>query len=203
MRTFRIRKTLAVAWPILTNGEEQDLAGRDLTLLLVDPEEEEVQLAIERTEGNVLFTHILPYHQQRTGVYCLTLIEGFGTDSQAIVDHIAAVELTDSSATEEPGTSEDIAAAELFLGSGSMAVGTQGLPGPQGEPGPEGPAGPQGPKGETGAQGPQGEPGTSGGLLFPTMNFDAETGILTIRGLKQEVERISYNEETAELVIKL
>lgn len=203
MRKIRIGKSLAIAWPILTNGEEADLAGRDITLLVVNPDEQEQQLDIERTEGNVLFTHILPAHQGRTGVYCLTLVEGYGTDNQAIVDHIAAFELTDSTATEDPGTSEDIAAAELFLGSGSLAVGTQGLPGPQGEPGPEGPAGPQGAQGETGEQGPQGNPGTSGGMLFPTMNFDAETGILTIRGLKQEVERINYNEETAELVIKL
>ena len=45
--------------------------------------------------------------------------------------------------------------------------------------------------------------GVSGGMLFPTMNFDPETGTLTIRGLQQEVDRISYNEETAELIIRL
>jgi hypothetical protein len=45
--------------------------------------------------------------------------------------------------------------------------------------------------------------GVSGGMLFPTMDFDPETGILTIRGLQQEVDRISYNEETAELIIRL
>ena len=49
-------------------------------------------------------------------------------------------------------------------------------------------------------RGPQ---GISGGLLFPSMNFDAETGYLTIRGLQQEVERISYDEETAELVVRM
>lgn len=45
--------------------------------------------------------------------------------------------------------------------------------------------------------------GVSGGMLFPTMDFDPETGTLTIRGLQQEVDRISYNEETAELIIRL
>ena len=45
--------------------------------------------------------------------------------------------------------------------------------------------------------------GVSGGMLFPTMDFDPETGILTIRGLQQEVDRISYNEETAQLSIRL
>lgn len=43
--------------------------------------------------------------------------------------------------------------------------------------------------------------GVSGGLLFPEMNFDPETGILTIRGLQQEVDRIRYDYDTAELII--
>ena len=45
--------------------------------------------------------------------------------------------------------------------------------------------------------------GVSGGMLFPVMNFDPATGILTISGLQQEVQRISYDEETAELIIRL
>ena len=45
--------------------------------------------------------------------------------------------------------------------------------------------------------------GVSGGMLFPTMDFDPETGILTIRGLQQEVDRIRYDYETAELIITL
>lgn len=51
--------------------------------------------------------------------------------------------------------------------------------------------------------GPEGPEGPSGGMLFPTMSFNPETGILTVRGLQQEVQRISYNEETAELIIRL
>ncbi len=43
--------------------------------------------------------------------------------------------------------------------------------------------------------------GVSGGMLFPVMNFDPATGILTIRGLQQEVDRIRYDYETAELII--
>ena len=43
--------------------------------------------------------------------------------------------------------------------------------------------------------------GVSGGMLFPTMEFDPETGILTISGLQQEVDRIRYDYETAELII--
>ena len=58
-------------------------------------------------------------------------------------------------------------------------------------------------KGTPGAQGPQGEPGISGGMLFPTFDFDSAAGILTISGLAQEVSRISYNEQTGQLIIRL
>ena len=43
--------------------------------------------------------------------------------------------------------------------------------------------------------------GISGGMLFPAMNFDPATGILTISGLQQEVDRIRYDYDTAELII--
>jgi hypothetical protein len=43
--------------------------------------------------------------------------------------------------------------------------------------------------------------GVSGGMLFPVMNFEPETGILTISGLQQEVDRIRYDYATAELII--
>ena len=81
--------------------------------------------------------------------------------------------------------------------------GPQGPQGPQGEQGPVGPQGPQGEQGPQGIQGEQGPEGPSGGMLFPTMSFNPETGILTVRGLAQEVQRISYDEETAELIIRL
>jgi hypothetical protein len=81
--------------------------------------------------------------------------------------------------------------------------GPEGPQGPQGEQGPVGPQGPQGEQGPQGIQGEQGPEGPSGGMLFPTMSFNPETGILTVRGLAQEVQRISYDEETAELIIRL
>lgn len=43
--------------------------------------------------------------------------------------------------------------------------------------------------------------GVSGGMLFPVMSFDPATGILTISGLQQEIDRIRYDYETAELII--
>jgi hypothetical protein len=60
--------------------------------------------------------------------------------------------------------------------------------------------GPQGPQGPEGPQGPQ---GVSGGFLFPVMNFNPETGVLTISGLEQEIDRVRYDYATAELIIRL
>lgn len=54
-----------------------------------------------------------------------------------------------------------------------------------------------------GEPGPQGIPGVSGGMLFPKMDYDADTGELVITGLEAEVDRISFDEETGELVITL
>lgn len=79
----------------------------------------------------------------------------------------------------------------------------EALRGPAGSVGPQGPQGPQGEQGQQGEKGEKGDTGASGGLLFPSMNFNPETGVLVIRGLKQEVDRIDYDEETGELIIKL
>ena len=90
----------------------------------------------------------------------------------------------------DPGKSAyEIAVEHGYVGTEEEWL--QSLHGAQGEQGPEGP------------QGPQGEPGVSGGMLFPVMDFDAETGVLTISGLEQEIDRVRYDETTAELVIRL
>ncbi len=58
-------------------------------------------------------------------------------------------------------------------------------------------------KGADGERGDKGDTGLSGGFLFPTMNFDPDTGELTIRGLDQEIDRVYYDEATAELVVRV
>lgn len=79
----------------------------------------------------------------------------------------------------------------------------KGEKGDKGDQGIQGEQGPQGIQGEKGDKGDKGDDGASGGMLFPSMNFNAEDGILTITGLKQEVERISYDEENGVLTITL
>lgn len=79
----------------------------------------------------------------------------------------------------------------------------KGEKGDKGDQGAQGEQGPQGIQGEKGDKGDKGNDGASGGMLFPKMDFNAEDGILTITGLKQEVERISYDEENGVLTITL
>ena len=66
-----------------------------------------------------------------------------------------------------------------------------------------GPTGPAGRDGVDGKDGKDGEPGPSGGFLYPVMRYDADTGVLIISGLAQEVNRIRFDEETGELIIRL
>lgn len=58
-------------------------------------------------------------------------------------------------------------------------------------------------KGDKGDTGATGATGVSGGFLFPVMNFDPDTGVLTISGLEQEIDRVRYDEATGELIIRL
>ena len=98
-------------------------------------------------------------------------------------------------------------AALFFFAKGDKGEkGDQGEQGPQGERGPgglRGIQGPQGIQGEKGDKGDKGDPGISGGFLFPTMEFEPDTGVLVIRGYESEVDRIWYDEETAELIIRV
>lgn len=92
---------------------------------------------------------------------------------------------------------------ELVLTLGQWLKGDKGDPFTYDDFTPEQLEALRGPAGHDGADGHDGAPGATGGFLFPAMNFDPETGILTISGIDYEVERISYDEATAELVITL
>ena len=90
----------------------------------------------------------------------------------------------------DPGKS----AYEIAVEQGFVGTEEEWLESLKGQDGAQGPQGPQG---------PQGDPGVSGGFLFPVMEFNPEDGVLTISGLEQEIDRVRYDETTAELVIRL
>lgn len=84
--------------------------------------------------------------------------------------------------------------------------GDPGEKGEKGDPGEKGETGEKGEKGDKGEPGEKGEPGRDGldgGILFPRMDFNPENGVLTVSGEQREVDRIGYDEETAQLILKL
>lgn len=86
MKTLRIGNKIPIRWPILTNGEEVSLEGRNLTLYLEDKYGKNKKIETWEYEGNELITEIPALLPQRTGEYRLVLYENEGTDNQAVVD---------------------------------------------------------------------------------------------------------------------
>ena len=76
--------------------------------------------------------------------------------------------------------------------------GLRGEPGTPGEPGYTPQKGIDYFDGDPGAPG---KDGMSGGLLFPNIDYDPVAGTIVIKGLEQEVSRITFDDETNELVI--
>lgn len=57
----------------------------------------------------------------------------------------------------------------------------------------------QGPKGD---KGDKGETGMSGGLLMPSFEFSPATGLLVVSGLASDIERISFDPDKGQLIVK-
>ena len=123
IKTYRIGNELKVFWPILTNGEEESLSGRRISLFLTDPLN--VVHKIERfgTEGNAVVWVFPGEEQKLTGLYTLTLFENLGGAHQTATDCVKAFRLVKYS-NEIPSSMQ---VEELPLASTNMDVGIRGL----------------------------------------------------------------------------
>ena len=123
IKTYRIGNELKVFWPILTNGEEESLSGRRISLFLTDPLN--VVHKIERfgTEGNAVVWVFPGEEQKLTGLYTLTLFENLGGAHQTATDCVKAFRLVRHS-NEIPSSMQ---VEELPLASTNMDVGIRGL----------------------------------------------------------------------------
>lgn len=84
MKKIRIYKDLSIKWKVLTNGEEKDLAGRDLTLELVNRYgREEREFSVD---GCTVICKFKGTEQKSLGEYWFTLWENKGKDGQTLVD---------------------------------------------------------------------------------------------------------------------
>lgn len=123
IKTFRIGNEIQIRWPILTNGEEQTLDGRDLTLILSDQWGNDRQVKTFGTEGNVIVFTFLASDQFKTGIYRLTLFENMGKAHQLCTDYCFAFKLVAHSCD----IPDDMAIEELPLDSTNVDVGIHGL----------------------------------------------------------------------------
>lgn len=89
MKTFRIGNEIQVRWPILTNGNETPLTGRNLKLFLSDDTGRKPREITFDTEDNYVYFTYSPLEQKHVGVYFLTLFEDMGTERQLCVDTCA------------------------------------------------------------------------------------------------------------------
>lgn len=107
-------------WPITTNGEAIDLAGRDLRLVMHSPLRDTTQLDFI-TEGNVAVIRIDPKVQTSVGSYSFTMWENSGKDGQTAVDSCRAFSLVSTTCAESNGSHSNIEVEEVVeLESGDM-----------------------------------------------------------------------------------
>lgn len=123
IKTFRIGNEIQIKWPILTNGEEESLDGRNLSLYLSDQWGNDRKVENFGTEGNVVVFTFLASEQYKTGVYRLTLFENEGLAHQTACDYCFAFRLVAHSC-DIPG---DMTIEDLPLDSTNLDVGIHGL----------------------------------------------------------------------------
>lgn len=133
MKLIRIGKDIEVRWPILTNGQEIALEGRDLTLFCRLPTWKETRIEFT-VDGNIAIFIIPGKGQTTTGAYGFTMWENYGKARQTAVDYCQAFQLVDTTCMEG-GEDKGLTTETLNLESSNIVLG---LPGPKGDKGDDG-----------------------------------------------------------------
>ena len=89
MKRIRIGKDIEIHWPILTNGQQVALEGRDLRLFVHLPSHMDIPVDFT-TEGNTAIFTISGAMQKSIGVYRLTMWENLQKRGQTAVDYCKA-----------------------------------------------------------------------------------------------------------------
>lgn len=128
MEKKRIGKTLKIRWAILTGGEPEPLAGRDLTLEISSGNRVRTTLSFV-ADGNVAAFVFEGSEQRYVGPYTVTMWENLGKEGQTVVDRCDAFCLVARSCEEaESGSAEDpgLEIESLDLGTSNFEAGVPG-----------------------------------------------------------------------------
>lgn len=107
-------------WTVTTGGEAVSLEGRDLTLQLVEPRGNTVEMPFS-TSGDVVSFTWQGEDQTRLGLYSLILWENYGEEAQRRVDIHNFVELMPWSETDS-GTFADLTEETIELGTSDFGA---------------------------------------------------------------------------------
>ena len=188
MESIRIYNDIVLTWKdIKTNNRSVSLVGRDLTLVIIDPAKEEINVNFEVVDLYNLKFKFEGTRQKRCGVHKLELWENKGRVGQCVLDKCEAFVLVPTTCMIGGGKNESINIDSVTLEGGSLGAGGDGLsayevavkngfvgsetawlnslkgqPGPQGQPGKEGEPGAKGDPGKDGAPGQPGKDGDPG-----------------------------------------
>lgn len=125
MKRIRIGKDIEIHWPILTNGEQVALEGRDLKLFVHLPSHMDIPVDFT-TEGNTAIFTISGTMQKSIGVYRLTMWENLQKRGQTAVDYCKAFELVPTTLLEGGEDESNLTMETVDLEASSLVVGLPG-----------------------------------------------------------------------------
>lgn len=125
MKRIRIGKDIEIHWPILTNGEEVALEGRDLKLFVHLPSHMDIPVDFT-TEGNTAIFIITGAMQKSIGMYRLTMWENLQKSGQTAVDYCNAFELVPTTCMEGGEDDNNLTSETVSLEASSLVVGLPG-----------------------------------------------------------------------------
>lgn len=125
MKRIRIGKDIEIHWPILTNGKQVALEGRDLKLFVHLPSHMDIPVDFT-TEGNTAIFIITGAMQKSIGVYRLTMWENLQKSGQTAVDYCNAFELVPTTCMEGGEDDNNLTTETVDLEASSLVVGLPG-----------------------------------------------------------------------------
>lgn len=125
MKRIRIGKDIEIHWPILTNGQQVALEGRDLRLFVHLPSHMDIPVDFT-TEGNTAIFIISGAMQKSIGVYRLTMWENLQKRGQTAVDYCKAFELVPTTILEGGEDESNLRSETVDLEASSIVVGLPG-----------------------------------------------------------------------------